>query len=419
MIPKNEGDRGARFVVGHQVGQTVRAGISFTGTLLTDTPGEIHLRLDDVAPNRIERLSVGGISHHGRDVRHRGIKVASSHRVPDRFPLLRNRLVVLRVRPVESLSAFSAPSLIDEELGQLEIAPLSSDSVEFHQSDLDLFMASHVFALLRSRPELASHQVGTAHSHIEQRTFSSGSEMSHGRFAQVPDVVQFVAMIEFRPARSFGVRVVGPRRLHGIEVAVRFLSGCDFSDESIEVFIELPIVTHGQRVSSAFDDFENIRVVVADAAKAGRVPLSRRFEVADSARLLAASKARRQCHLAVGFDSGSPEGIGQVDLFERNGTNGIAGLLCPHSRRTLHVYEWRHENQAPSEPRGNWPQRSHQRCAPNGSKLDWRDTSTDTRARDAAIIEAAIWKEPPTSRAASREDRRVAGYSTQGTGGRR
>ncbi len=87
-------------------------------------------------------------------------------------------------------------------------------------------------------------QIGRLDRDIEQRPLAGGQVMRDGRFEQVSEIVELVAVVALEhPPLGAGpamriLRIDGPRR---IEVAVGLLRRGDLRDQAVDVRLELGI----------------------------------------------------------------------------------------------------------------------------------------------------------------------------------
>ena len=85
MVPHGQGDGGAGFVVGLEVGEFVGARVAFAGAVLADTADEVELAIDHVLPDAIDGVDVFLFAGEGGHVGDAGVEVAAANGVSDGF----------------------------------------------------------------------------------------------------------------------------------------------------------------------------------------------------------------------------------------------------------------------------------------------------------------------------------------------
>ena len=90
--------------------------------------------------------------------------------------------------------------------------------------------------------------------------FAGGAEVGDGRFVHVPDVVELVAVFQFRPSlRSGGVLdVAGVDGAVRIEIPIGLLRRGDLHDQVVEVSIQRRIRMRCQGIGRGFNDLEHV-----------------------------------------------------------------------------------------------------------------------------------------------------------------
>ena len=214
----------------------------------------------------------------------------------DGLGLLDDGLVVLKIRlgivdgeriaGTVRLAAEVMPALVEKELRQVEVGPLSGDAIELGQADLDLLVAGE--APTFPRPERPDEEVGVLDGDGEEAPVPGREEMGDGRLVHMAGAVELVALAKVRPAllarpRSRVLRIDGPRR---IEIPVRLLGRRDDLDEVVELFPERRVGMEEKRVGRPLHDLVNVGVVVALALEGALHELRRLAEIIHPAGLL-------------------------------------------------------------------------------------------------------------------------------------
>ena len=87
-----------------------------------------------------------------------------------------------------------------KELGQLQVALILGDSIEPHQSQLDLLMAWVALFLVLLRAKDCINVIHKSCDHLEQFFFTRRFVVSYGSFNKVAGAVQLVVFCQVSPA---------------------------------------------------------------------------------------------------------------------------------------------------------------------------------------------------------------------------
>ena len=266
----------------------------------------------------------------------------------DRFRLLDHPLLRLVVREAAGVHLFTRarPALVQHELGQRQIAVVARDAIQLRQTHL---------GDLVTRPDRSpagaeglDEQVRALERDVEQGALACGLIVRGGRFIEVPEVVELVAVValELPPVLPRPrVRARGVDGAGGVEVAIGFLCRRDFFDQAVDVGVQLRIRADAQRIRSALDDLVQVGIVegiprrlrVLERLVAER--LRRPDEILDATGELALLERERNRLGAIGLDARRPEHIGEVNGGEGHRLDGIvapgrcAARCCCQGRR--------------------------------------------------------------------------------------
>ena len=338
VVPVVHADRRTRFVVRGHVRQLVVTSERFAGARRADAARDVELRADRVLPDRVDRFHVRRVPGQRRHIRHARVHVGGAHGMPDRFRLLDHPLLRLVVREAAGVHLFTRarPALVQHELGQRQIAVVARDAIQLRQTHL---------GDLVTRPDRSpagaeglDEQVRALERDVEQGALARGLIVRGGRFIEVPEVVELVAVValELPPVLPRPrVRARGVDGAGGVEVAVALLRRGDFFDQAVDVGIQLRIRPDAQRIGSALDDLVQVGIVegiprrlrVLERLVAER--LRRPDEILDATGELALLERERNRLGAIGLDARRPEHIGEVNGGEGHRLDGIvAPGLC-------------------------------------------------------------------------------------------
>ena len=104
-----------------------------------------------------------------------------------------------------------------------------------------------------TRTKYLTNKVSIFDSYIEQGAFTCCAIVCNGSFVQVTTIIKFVTVDFFPtmrpPPTGKAVAFISYARS---EVTVRFLSGCDKGDDTIQINIQRFVILHSQRVGGSF-----------------------------------------------------------------------------------------------------------------------------------------------------------------------
>ena len=129
---------GTRFEIGILVRQHVGRPEAFDPVHRPESAGNVHLGIDDIVPDCVERFPVIGSAEQAFHFGHSGILIGGTHRVPHRLGLFGNRLVLLSIGAGHYAIAFrhesDAPD-IQKLFRHVEVELVAGIVVELHQPD--------------------------------------------------------------------------------------------------------------------------------------------------------------------------------------------------------------------------------------------------------------------------------------------
>ena len=258
------------------------------------------------------------------------------------FGLVHHLLVRLDVRISRAFLAAVRTARVEHELGQIEIALIAGLPIKLGEPHLDDLVTGPDGLL--SGAESLVEQIGGAQCDIQQRALTRGLVMRDGRFIEMPEIVQFVAVDSLQnPALRAGprVRMRGIDGAGGVEISVLLLRRADLFDESVDVSFELGIGINTERVGRALDHFINVGVVewirrifvILKWLAAQR--LGSANEVVDAPGLFVFLECERNGDFAIDLDARRPESVVDVDGGEGNRLNRIVTGLRPTGREEV------------------------------------------------------------------------------------
>ena len=195
VVPHGVGDGGAGLGIGREVGQFVIVSEGFTLMARTDAAMNIELAPDDIFPNGVYGVDIGVGVGERCHVGHARIHVNGTYSVAHRFFLLHNGQVILHIAGVAVGDIEVAPmgiaALVEEKLGEVEVALFAGNLVELDQPHLDLLVTRHVAAFAGAKDPI--HEIGTLEGDIEEGALACAAIVGNGGFVEMADVVEFVA----------------------------------------------------------------------------------------------------------------------------------------------------------------------------------------------------------------------------------
>jgi hypothetical protein len=247
-----------------------------------------------------------------------------AHGVADGLLLVDHLLVRLVVSASRALRAVRS-ALVQQELGQRQVAPVAGHPVELHEAHLgDLVAGPDGLLAGAERPV---EQLRGPQGHVQQRSLAGRLVMGHRGLVEMSEVVELVAVDLLQlpaPLSRPAMRMLGIDGAGRIEVAVALLGGRDLRDEPVQVGLQLRVRAHAERVGGALDHLIEVGVVegIARRRLVGErlAPQDRggALEVVDALRLLALLEGERHAHRPVGLDARQPERVRQVHGGERH-----------------------------------------------------------------------------------------------------
>ena len=339
--------------IGTHVGQLVVFAESLTTGSGTDAARDVVFLLDNIVPDAVDGVDIGGVARKGSHIGHTRIHIGGTHGVTYSLVLLYDGLVSLRIL----VGAGGVATLVEEELRLLEILGLTRHKVKFCQSHLGNLMTGHTHLLIGTFANLAANAVGVGTRDVEERGLARGLIVGDGTLDHMTEIVELVAQILDEVPTMFACPLVRMQGIHGarsVEIAIGFLGCLHDGDDTVHIDLsrdhvgaamtidgELEVGESLQKVGTAFDGLIDIGIVEGKASDMHRVGidtlqmLGGNLEVAVTSRLLAFGESERHGHLAAGVETLAPEGVGRdLHTGERNRVDGIATTLglCQHGK---------------------------------------------------------------------------------------
>ncbi len=174
-----------------------------------DTAGDVELGSDEIVPlavQRAEQRRLAGLEVHvggagGQVERADGVPLDGRRLADGHAVLVRGRAVVAaRTEP-------AAPSVLEEERGQVEVAPLAGLAIELDQRHLDLRVPGrgHLPARAEERVQIVREALGDR----QEPVVPGGSTERDGGLDEMAGAVELVSVGEVGPALA--------RLRHGVE----------------------------------------------------------------------------------------------------------------------------------------------------------------------------------------------------------
>ena len=248
--------------------------------------------------------------------------------------LLNDGLVALRVLLLDGGLA----AVVEQELGEVEIALLTGGQVEARHGHLGYLVTGHDAHLSGIGAHLPAGHIGIAAGDVEEFALAGSLPVGHRSLHHVAEVVQFVReVLLLHPAAvaSPVVRVGGILRAGGVEVAVGLLRTADDVDDGVAVGLQLLIGISLQNVGGTLQSLVGVGIVERVAHAVDLERLRRVGEVSGgivevlvAALALALRKGEGYGGVTAGLQALSPERAwSNLHGGEGYGGNGVA-LLC-------------------------------------------------------------------------------------------
>jgi hypothetical protein len=305
-----------------------------------DTAGDVELALDHVLPLSRQCLQQQGLTRLEVEVGGAGGEVECADGVAlDRGRLTHRHAILERGRAVVAvLPDPAAAPLVEEERGQVEMAPLAGLAVQLDQRHLDLRMAVGGGAPVW--PEHGVDAVDEPPGDTEQPVVAGGAPVGDRRLDQVPGAVELVAVGEVGPA---------PARLRdrvvGVDIAVVALGRRHQLDQRLAARAQLVARRAGDFERGRLQPLVDVGVHERTSAKPARLLPGGDAEVVEVSRRLQHSEAVRQRRLTVDRLAPRPQPAVERDgpnvecLQHRaralRGVDGARGSSCRHGGESL------------------------------------------------------------------------------------
>ncbi len=124
-----------------------------------------------------------------------------------------------------------------------------------------------------------------------------------------------------------GVRVPGVHLAGGIEIAIGLLGRRNQHQHAVDIGLQRSVGIGLQEVAGALNRLVDVGVIEREPAHAVRgIGLRGAHEVVVAPRLLAFAESERDGHFAAGLQARAPEGVGDLDVGERDLADRVTGL---------------------------------------------------------------------------------------------
>ena len=231
------------------------------------------------------------------------------------FGLVNNSLLCLDVRISGAFFATLGTTRIQHKLGEVEITRIAGNAVQLGESHFNDLVAGPDFLLARTKG--AVEQIRSAEGDVQKCSLAGGLIVRHGRFIEMAQVVQLVAVHSFKnPALIAGPRM-WMRRIDGacsIEIAVLFLRRADLRDQVVDIRFKLRI----GRILVVLEWLAPKRFRGAD-------------KIVDASSLFILFEGERNGHRAINLDARRPEFVVHMDRREGDWFYRVVAVLGPHS----------------------------------------------------------------------------------------
>ena len=217
-------DGGTRLTVGTHIWQFIILAKSLAIRGGADTTGDIEFLCDDVVPDSIDGLDIVLVASKCSHISHTGIHISSTDGMTYGLILLNNGLMSLRV----VVHNCGLATIVEEELGLVEVFLIASNQIEFGKSHLCYLMTGHYTRLTRIRTNLLAYDIGIADSDIEELSASCSLIMGDGSLYHVTEVIEFMAQVFLLTPAFVASPLMWLLRILGagsVEISVRLLSG--------------------------------------------------------------------------------------------------------------------------------------------------------------------------------------------------
>ena len=343
LVPENIGDRRTRFVVSSGVGQLVVRAERFAVMAGADPASDVKLLAHHIFPKAVDGINVGLLAGQRRHIGHATVHIDRAHGMANRFSLLDYGQMILHIALIievnKRLTPIIVTALIQEELGQLQIAFRPRHPIKLDQPQLDLLVARHIAQLVRAKG--AFDQIGIFDRNIEQATFAGGAIVGDRRFVHMPHIVEFMVDAQVGPAgqpfvvgaQFFGGAIALSNRACSVEITISLLRRANPFDQLIQIGVQCWIRVQMQGKGRAFNDLEDIRVIKKDPFMVTSHTAGGLIKVSEPAGFVTFLEVVTNRHRAIGFNARRPEGIGNGYARKRY---RLVGIMRGRGSRSCH-----------------------------------------------------------------------------------
>ena len=132
----------------------------------THTTRDKQFLTNQVFPQTGQGMEISRIMHQGSHIRHTGIQIAGTNRMPHDFILLKNRFVILAIS-IQPMSVCSTSCFFYEILRHIKVFLITGDFIQFCQSHLDDRMTRRNVFLPFIRSEYLTNQIRILDGYIQ------------------------------------------------------------------------------------------------------------------------------------------------------------------------------------------------------------------------------------------------------------
>ena len=188
------------------------------------------------------------------------------------FRLFHHGFVALRIEVL----ATSLTTIVEQELGLVEVFLLTSDDIQFGQGHLGNLVTWYDAGLSFLRANLSHYTVGIALGDVEELRRSCGLVMGTGCFDHMTEVIELVTQEVLCLPTLLTTPVVGMLGVDGtggIEVAVRFLSSTNHVEHTVDIGLQFLVGIGLQHVAGPLDGLVDISIVEGEEHDLRHIPL--------------------------------------------------------------------------------------------------------------------------------------------------
>ena len=254
---KCQGNGGTGLVISRIFREIIIKRKGFAAAGGAHTTGDVHTLLGDIFKKGPADFRQFLFLCLQSQICHARIEVECSHAVAlcrHLFPYRKVGLHVFLIGEGIGFVAVAGSSGVDKTFRQLEIALLAGVMIQFHKSQLDLFVARRVKGRRVFHPEYPVNEIRIFHGYPEHVVFSCGLLIGDGSLDEVAGTVKLMV----------GSSGKASLRLHhgkiGIEITIGILGSLHTTHEFVDLCLKLRIPFFFQEIGSSLDPFCHVRL---------------------------------------------------------------------------------------------------------------------------------------------------------------